>query len=139
MEMLSIKEIIAGLSSKQIFVAEHNIRLLTLNLSNRARNAVNNHLDGYISLKKFTEKGMLSNNFEVTSMKNIGSKTEDEINKYIDDVSKAINYAASLDDKDIRAMEVEKRILEFAKTKDLPDEIASSGSIFVVPSRFKWI
>ena len=78
-----LKSIVLNLTRTQREVINNFIFVNTNSLSVRSKNAISLHLKNNLKVKNFAEKIILSENFDVKSIKNIGAKCVPELEVYI--------------------------------------------------------
>jgi DNA-directed RNA polymerase specialized sigma subunit len=127
-----IFKIILGLTRVQREVINSLILVNTKSLSVRSRNAISSYLKGKFTIKYFAEKMLLSDNFNVSKIKNVGAKCVPELEKYISSIKGfLVEVSETKDENFLIALKNRFLIQRTYLNLDIPTEILESESIFL--------
>ncbi len=128
-----LKTIISQLTRVQREVINSFILVNTNSLSVRSKNAISLHLKKNLKVKNFTEKILLSNNFNAKNIHNIGAKCVPEIEIYISIIKDfLIEVSQSNDEKYLISLKNNFLIQRTYSISKIPSEILESESIFLL-------
>lgn len=126
-----LKSIISNLTRVQREVINSFIFVNTNSLSVRSKNAISLHLKNNLKVKKFAEKILLSESFNVQNIKNVGAKCVPEIEIYISIIKDFIfEVNQTRDEKYLIALKNKFLIQRTFDIPLVPNEILESESIF---------
>ena len=106
-----ITEIIESLTAKQKAVLNNIVSAKFNNLSQRSRHALSNCLNHTITIKSLKEYIFSDINFEISSLKNIGSKASDELNLFLNEIKDFIKLVAIFENEEDLTRELLNAIL----------------------------
>ncbi|RZL50783.1 MAG: hypothetical protein EOP00_02695, partial [Pedobacter sp.] len=125
------KNILLNLTRVQREVINSFIFVNTQSLTVRSKNAISLHLKNNLKFKNFTEKILLSENFDVKNIKNIGAKCIPELEIYISIIKDFIlEVSQTKDEKYLIALKNKFFIHRTFSIPLIPVEILESDSIF---------
>lgn len=128
-----LKTIILELTRVQREVINSFILVNTNSLSVRSKNAISLHLKGNLSIKNFAEKILLSNNFTVNNIKNIGAKSIPELDIYITLIKDfLLDVSETENEKHLISLKNNFLIQRTFSLSKIPIEILESESIFLL-------
>lgn len=128
-----IKKIINGLTRVQREVINSFILVNTNSLSVRSKNGISLHLNGNLKIKNFAEQILISDNFTVKKIKNVGAKCIPEIEIYISIIKDfLIEVSQSVDEKHLISLKNNFLIQRTFSISKIPSEILESESIFLL-------
>jgi hypothetical protein len=128
-----IKKIINGLTRVQREVINSFILVNTSSLSVRSKNGVSLHLNGNLKIKNFAEQILISDNFTVGKIKNVGAKCIPEIEIYISIIKDfLIEVSQSVDEKYLISLKNNFLIQRTFSISKIPSKILESESIFLL-------
>jgi len=128
-----IKKIINGLTRVQREVINSFILVNTNSLSIRSKNGISLHLNGNLKIKNFAEQILISDNFTVRKIKNVGAKCIPEIEIYISIIKDfLIEVSKSVDEKHLISLKNNFLIKLTFSITNIPSEILESESIFLL-------
>lgn len=132
-----LKKTISNLTRIQREVINSFIFVNTNSLSVRSRNAISFYLNNNLKIKNFTEKILLSENFDIHNIKNVGAKCVTELEVYISTIRDfLIEVGQTIDEKYLIVLKNKFLIQRTFAIKFVPDEILESGSIFQLTDFF---
>ncbi|MDX6180641.1 sigma factor-like helix-turn-helix DNA-binding protein [Flavobacterium sp. Fl-77] len=128
-----LKNIVLNLTRIQREVINNFIFVKTNSLSVRSRNAIVMHLNNNLKVKNYTEKILLSENFKVQKIKNVGAKCIPELEVYISIIQDFIlEVSQTTDEKYLIALKNKYLIQQTFNIPFVPSEILESESIFLL-------
>jgi hypothetical protein len=128
-----IKKIINELTRVQREVINSFILVNTNSLSVRSKNGISLHLNGNLKIKNFAEQILISDNFIVRKIKNVGAKCIPEIEIYISIIKDfLIEVSQSVDEKHLISLKNNFLIQRTFSISKIPSEILESESIFLL-------
>lgn len=128
-----IKKIINGLTRVQREVINSFILVNTNSLSVRSKNGISLHLNTNLKIKNFAEQILISDNFTVRKIKNVGAKCIPEIEIYISIIKDfLIEVSQSVDEKHLISLKNNFLIQRTFSISKIPSEILESESIFLL-------
>ena len=128
-----IKKIINELTRVQREVINSFILVNTNSLSVRSKNGISLHLNGNLKIKNFAEQILISDNFIVRKIKNVGAKCIPEIEIYISIIKEfLIEVSQSVDEKHLISLKNNFLIQRTFSISKIPSEILESESIFLL-------
>jgi hypothetical protein len=125
-------KIILELTRVQREVINSLIFVNTKSLSVRSRNAISLYIKGNFTIRYFAEKILLSDNFNVNKIKNVGAKCVPELVKYISTIKDSLIVVSEIEDE--KSLIILKNRFLIQRTylnSDIPTEILESESIFL--------
>lgn len=128
-----LKAIISNLTRVQREVINSFILVNTNSLSIRSKNAITLHLTRNLKIKNFAEKILLSDNFNVKNIKNVGAKCVPELEIYISIIKDFLNEVSQTDnEKKLISLKNNFLIQRTFSISKIPSEILESESIFLL-------
>lgn len=128
-----IRKIINGLTRVQREVINSFILVNTNSLSVRSKNAITLHLNKNLKIKNFAERILLSDNFNVKNIKNVGAKCVPEIEIYISIIKDfLLEVSQSNNEKHLISLKNNFLIQRTFSISKIPSEILESESIFLL-------
>lgn len=122
---------LSNLSRVQREVINSFIHVNTNSLTVRSKNGILLHLNGNLKIKNFTEKILISDNFTVKEIKNVGAKCIPEIEVYISIIKDFFNEVSqSNDEKHLISLKNNFLIQRTFSISKIPSEILETESIF---------
>jgi hypothetical protein len=129
----SLEIIILELTRVQREVINSFILVNTNNLSVRSKNAIMLYLRKNLKIKNFTERILLSDNFNVNNINNVGAKCVPELEIYISKIKDfLIDVSQSVDEKHLISLKNDFLIQRTFPISNIPSEILESESIFLL-------
>jgi hypothetical protein len=126
-----LKNIILNLTRIHREVINSFIFVNTNSLSARSKNAISLYLKGNLKIKNFTENIFLSNDFNITYIQNVGTKSITELEVYLEIIRDFIIEVSQSDDKKyIISLKNSFLIQRTFSILKIPTEILESESIF---------
>ena len=126
-----LKNILLNLTRVQREVVNSFIFVNTNSLTVRSKNAISLHLKNNLKVKNFAEKIILSENFDVKNIKNIGAKCIPELEVYISIIKDFIfEVSQTKDEKYLIELKNKFLIHRTFSIPLIPSEILESESIF---------
>jgi hypothetical protein len=130
-----LKQIILELTITQREVINSFILVNTNSLSVRSKNGISLHLNGNLKIKNFAKQILISDDFTVRKIKNIGAKCISEIEIYISIIEDFLNEVSQSDDKkhliSLKNSYLIQRTFSISKKTS---EIPETESIFLLTS-----
>lgn len=128
-----LKTIIAELTRVQREVINSFILVNTNSLTVRSKNGILLHLKNNLKIKNFAENILLSQNFAINNIRNIGAKCIPEIGIYISIIKDfMIEVSQSNDEKQLISLKNNFLIQRTYSISKIPSEILESESIFLL-------
>nr|WP_321227598.1 Helicase associated domain protein [uncultured Psychroserpens sp.] len=128
-----LKTIISELTRVQREVINSFILVNTNSLTVRSKNGILLHLKNNLKIKNFAEKILLSENFAINNIRNIGAKCIPEIGIYISIIKDfLIEVSQSNDEKQLISLKNNFLIQRTFSISKIPSEILESESIFLL-------
>lgn len=128
-----LKTIISELTRVQREVINSFILVNTNSLTVRSKNGILLHLKNNLKIKNFAEKILLSENFAINNIRNIGAKCIPEIGIYISIIKDfLIEVSQSNDEKQLISLKNNFLIQRTYSISKIPSEILESESIFLL-------
>lgn len=126
-----LKNILLNLTRVQREVVNSFIFVNTNSLTVRSKNAISLHLKNNLKVKNFVTEILLSENFDVKNIKNIGAKCVPELEVYISIIKDFIfEVSQTKDEKYLIALKNKFLIHRTFSIPLIPSEILESESIF---------
>ncbi|GAA4150771.1 hypothetical protein GCM10022217_04030 [Chryseobacterium ginsenosidimutans] len=133
MQGRSLEEIISSLTRTQREVINSFIVINSDSLSVRSRNGIAKFVDGNFKVKNFAEKLLVSQNFKIRDIDNIGAKCIPELDVYISIVKDFILEVSQLnDEKQLITLKNEYLIQKTFLISKIPVKILESENIFQI-------
>ena len=95
-----IKEIIENLTVKQKAVLNNIVSAKFNSLSQRSSNALSDYLNHTITIKNLKEHIFSDTNFEISTLRNIGSKASEELNLFLKEIKEFIKLVAIFENEE---------------------------------------
>jgi len=128
-----LKSIILELTRVQREVINSFILVNTNSLTVRSKNGILLHLKNNLKIKNFAEKILLSKNFTIKNIRNIGAKCVPELGIYISIIKDfLIEVSQSNDEKHLISLKNNFFIQRTFSISKIPSEILESESIFLL-------
>ncbi len=100
-------------------------------LANKSRNSIVAFLDENLSIRNISDKIFSAERFNFLNIRNIGSKTAVELNKFIDTIAEFVTKVSEIEnDPDLIALKNRFFIEKTFSISIIPDEILETQSIF---------
>lgn len=100
-------------------------------LSNRSRNAILEHFEKNIKIKNLIQNNLFSISFDISKIKNVGSKCIPEINEFVSNVKDFVfEVSKTEDEKELNKLKNKYLIQRTFSIGDIPNEILEKQSIF---------
>jgi hypothetical protein len=127
----SIINLISNLSRTQREIINSYIEIAIKKLSNKSNKSIRAYLENNLTIRNITDKIFNNENFSFINVNNIGSKTTEELNKFIDSIVEFISKVFVLEDES-QLIALKNRIFieKTFSNSDIPDEIFETKSLF---------
>lgn len=128
---LQLENVIGELSRVQREVVNSFILVNVGALSVRSKNGIARYLDDNFKINNWCSKIFMNDNFILRNIENIGAKSIEELDFFINSIKDFIYEVSSLkDEKQILTLKNKYLIQKTFSTSDIPSEILEADSIF---------
>ncbi|UOE39158.1 helicase associated domain-containing protein [Chryseobacterium oryzae] len=128
---LKLENVIGELSRVQREVVNSFILVNVGALSVRSKNGIARYLDDNFKINNWCSKIFMNDNFILRNIENIGAKSIEELDFFINSIKDFIYEVSSLkDEKQILTLKNKYLIQKTFSTSDIPSEILEADSIF---------
>jgi hypothetical protein len=123
--------IISNFSRTQREIVNSFIEINYNNLSNRSKNSISLFLNGNLKIQNIGERILTNDKFSIQNIKNVGTKTETELNVFIDSIIEFIEKVAEVENEnELIALRNRFFIEKTFSISTIPNVILESQSIF---------
>ena len=124
--------IISNLSQLRAELLEQKVKLLTDSLPTRARNTVQIYLNDEVNLHTIHKNDLLRNKSKLKNIKNVGSKTNEELEAYFSNIKREIYRIQHLSHTEAEYEYNYGKMSELSKKHKIPIKVMLTGSVFLV-------
>jgi hypothetical protein len=125
--------IITNFSKTQREIVNSFIEINSNYLSTRSQNVINSYLNGDLKIRNISDRILNNDEFNFQKIKNAGTKTLLELERFIDLIIEFIEQIAEIDNEnDLLALKNRFFIEKTFSISSIPDEILKSQSIFSI-------
>ena len=126
-----ISSIISNFNKRQTEIIDSFIEINLNKLSNRSNNAIRSFLNENLTIRNINEKILTNDSFLFQDIKNVGTKSVQELNSFMNALKKCIEKVTSIENE--KELTVLKNRYLFEKTffiSEIPNEILETQSFF---------
>jgi len=132
-----LKKVVLNLTRIQRDIINSFIFISTDNLTNRSKNTINIYLNNNLKIRNFSEKILCSISFQLSQIKNVGTKTKLELEIYIQKIKHfLLEVSKNEEEKELTALKNSFLIQKKFSIFKIPKEILESESIFTLINFF---
>jgi hypothetical protein len=122
---------IINLTRTQREIVNNFIEINVNNLSNKSKNSITTFLNGNFKIRNINEKIISNQGFNFKDIKNVGTKTEKELKRFLASIKTFIEKVASVEEEiELVSMKNKFFIEKTFSIFSIPNEILESQSIF---------